>query len=161
MSLGRTTTRERSCDLVAFATLATLAAGPPLAPPVPFYIIGHDQSCLHRLCQVSPSLTAPRVFSRRARVSVQLFRCRRIASLQKEQLVKGSKWGSREVRNRAVNGKVEVLGKLMREGLDEKLDLWLEIGHFQIFSLEGFLPTKGRYTRAKVRRSSAHFVMHQ
>ena len=26
MSLGRTTTRERSCDLVAFATLATLAA---------------------------------------------------------------------------------------------------------------------------------------
>jgi len=75
--------------------------------------------------------------------------------------VKGSKWGSREVRNRAVNGKVEVLGKLMREGLDEKLDLWLEIGHFQIFSLEGFLPTKGRYTRAKVRRSSAHFVMYQ
>ena len=75
--------------------------------------------------------------------------------------MKGSKWGSREVRNRAVNGKVEVLGKLMREGLDEKLDLWLEIGHFQIFSLEGFLPTKGRYTRAKVRRSSAHFVMYQ
>jgi len=58
--------------------------------------------------------------------------------------VKGSKWGSREVRNRAANGKVEVLGKLMREGLDEKLDLWLEIWHFQIFSLEGFLPTKGR-----------------
>ena len=46
--------------------------------------------------------------------------------------MKGSKWGSREVRNRTVNGKVEVLGKLMREGLDEKLDLWLEIGHFQI-----------------------------
>jgi len=40
---------------------------------------------------------------------------------------------------RAANGKVEVLGKLMREGLDEKLDLWLEIWHFQIFSLEGFL----------------------
>ena len=75
--------------------------------------------------------------------------------------MKGSKWGSREVRNRAANGKVEVLGKLMREGLDEKLDLWLEIWHFQIFSLEGFLPTKGRYTRAKVRRSSAHFVMYQ
>ena len=75
--------------------------------------------------------------------------------------MKGSKWGSREVRNRAANGKVEVLGKLMREGLDEKLDLWLEIWHFQIFSLEGFLPTKGRYTRAKLRRSSAHFVMHQ
>ena len=75
--------------------------------------------------------------------------------------MKGSKWGSREVRNRAVNGKVEVLGKLMREGLDEKLDLWLEIWHFQIFSLEGFLPTKGRYTRAKLRRSSAHFVMFQ
>ena len=75
--------------------------------------------------------------------------------------MKGSKWGSREVRNRAANGKVEVLGKLMREGLDEKLDLWLEIWHFQIFSLRGFLPTRGRYTRAKVRRSSAHFVMHQ
>ena len=75
--------------------------------------------------------------------------------------MKGSKWGSREVRNRAANGKVEVLGKLMREGLDEKLDLWLEIWHFQIFSLEGFLPTKGRYTRAKLRRSSAHFVMYQ
>ena len=81
MSLGRTTIRERSCDLVAFATLATLAAGPPLASPVPFYIIGHDQSCLHRLCQVSPPLTAPRVFSRRVRVAVQLFRCRRIAWL--------------------------------------------------------------------------------
>jgi len=50
--------------------------------------------------------------------------------------VKGSKWGSREVRNRAANGKVEVLGKLMREGPDEKLDLWLEIGHFQIFLIE-------------------------
>ena len=75
--------------------------------------------------------------------------------------MKGSKWGSREVRNRAANGKVEVLGKLMREGLDEKLDLWLEIWHFQIFSLQGFLPTRGRYTRAKVRRSSAHFVMYQ
>ena len=41
--------------------------------------------------------------------------------------MKGSKWGSREVRNRAANGEVEVLCKLMREGLDEKLDLWLEI----------------------------------
>ena len=47
--------------------------------------------------------------------------------------MKGSKWGSREVRNRATNGKVEVLYKLMREGLDQKLDLWLEIGHFQVF----------------------------
>ena len=55
--------------------------------------------------------------------------------------MKGSKWGSREVRNRAANGKVEVLCKLMREGLDEKLDLWLEIGHFQIFPIDGFLPT--------------------
>ena len=51
--------------------------------------------------------------------------------------------GSREVRNRAVNGKVEVLGKLMREGLDEKLDLWLEFGHFQIFPIDRFLPTRG------------------
>ena len=49
----------------------------------------------------------------------------------------------------------------MREGPDEKLDLWLEIGHFQIFLIDGFLPTRGRYTRAKVRRSSAHFVMYQ
>ena len=57
--------------------------------------------------------------------------------------MKGSKWGSREVRNRAANGKVEVLCKLMREGLDEKLDLWLEIGHFQIFPIDGFLPTRG------------------
>ena len=74
----------------------------------------------------------------------------------------GSKWGSREVRNRAANGKVEVVCKLMREGPDEKLDLWLEIGHFQIFLIDGFLPTRGRYTRgAKVRRSSAHFVMYQ
>ena len=38
--------------------------------------------------------------------------------------------GFEEVRNRATNGEVEVLCKLMREGLDEKLDLWLEIGHF-------------------------------
>ena len=57
--------------------------------------------------------------------------------------MKGSKWGSREVRNRAVNGKVEVLGKLMREGLDEKLGLWLEVGHFQIFPIDRFLPTRG------------------
>ena len=58
--------------------------------------------------------------------------------------MKGSKyWGLRDVRNRAVNGKVEVLGKLMREGLDEKLDLWLEIGHFQIFPIDRFLPTRG------------------
>ena len=75
--------------------------------------------------------------------------------------MKGSKWGSREVRNRAVNGEVEVLGKLMREGLDEKLDLWLEVGHLQIFPSKVFLPTRGRYLRAKVRRSSAHFVMYQ
>ena len=57
--------------------------------------------------------------------------------------MKGSKWGSREVRNQAANGKVEVLCKLMREGLDEKLDLWLEIGHFQIFPIDRFLPTRG------------------
>ena len=75
--------------------------------------------------------------------------------------MKESKWGSREVRNRAANGKVEVLGKLMREGPDEKLDLWLEIGHFQIFSLRGFLPTRGRYLRAKLRLSFPPFVMYQ
>ena len=75
--------------------------------------------------------------------------------------MKGSKWGSREVRNRAANGKVEVLGKLMREGLDEKLGLWLEVGHFQIFPSKVFLPTRGMYLRAKVRRSSALFVMYQ
>ena len=75
--------------------------------------------------------------------------------------MKGSKWVSREVRNRAANGKVEVLGMLMREGLDEKLDLWLEIGHFQMFSLRGFLPTRGMYLRAKLQRSSAYFVMYQ
>ena len=62
--------------------------------------------------------------------------------------MKGSKWGSREVRNRAANGKVEVLGKLMREGPDEKLDLWLEIGHFQISPSKVFLPTRGMYLRA-------------
>ena len=56
-------------------------------------------------------------------------------------MVKGSKWGSREVRNRAANGKVEGVGKLMREGPDEKLDLWLEIGHFQVFPIDRFLPT--------------------
>ena len=43
--------------------------------------------------------------------------------------------------NRVADGKVEVLCKLMREGLDEKLDLWLDIGHFQIFLIDGFLPT--------------------
>ena len=75
--------------------------------------------------------------------------------------MKGSKWGSREVRNRAANGKVEVLGKLMREGPDEKLDLWLEIGHFQIFLIDGFLPTRGMYLRAELQRSSAPFVMYQ
>ena len=47
--------------------------------------------------------------------------------------MKGSKWGSKQVRNRVANGKVEVLGKLMREGLDEKLDLWLEIAHFVMY----------------------------
>ena len=56
--------------------------------------------------------------------------------------MKGSKWGSRVVRNRAVNGKVEVLCNLMREGLDQKLDLWLEIGHCQIFPIDRFLPDK-------------------
>ena len=30
----------------------------------------------------------------------------------------------------------------MREGLDEKLDLWLEIGHFQVFPIDRFLPDK-------------------
>ena len=65
---------------------------------------------------------------------------------------------SREVRNRAANGKVEVLRKLMREGLDEKLDLWLEIGHFQIFPIEGFLPADQGYVpqSSELRRSSAH-----
>ena len=63
--------------------------------------------------------------------------------------MKGSKWGSREVRNRATNGKVEVLCKLMREGLDEKLDLWLEIGHFQVFPIDRFLPTRGTYFSAE------------
>ena len=40
------------------------------------------------------------------------------SNVQKEQLVKGSKWGSREDRTRTANGKVEVLCKLMREGGD-------------------------------------------
>ena len=72
--------------------------------------------------------------------------------------MKGSQWGSREVRNRVADGKVEVLGKLMREGLDEKLDLWLEIGHFQIFPIEGFLPADQGYVpqSSELRRSSAH-----
>eukprot|EP00964_Phaeocystis_antarctica_P028959 scaffold16308_cov79-Phaeocystis_antarctica.AAC.1 len=39
-------------------------------------------------------------------------------ALQKEQLVKGSKWGSREDRTRKANGEFEVLCKLMREGGD-------------------------------------------
>ena len=39
-------------------------------------------------------------------------------SKKKEQLVKGSKWGSREDRTRTANGEVEVLCKLMREGGD-------------------------------------------
>jgi len=75
--------------------------------------------------------------------------------------VKGSQWGSREVRNRVADGKVEVLGKLMREGLDEKLDLWLETGHFQIFPSKVFLPTRGRYGSAKYRISFPPFVTHQ
>ena len=75
--------------------------------------------------------------------------------------MKGSKWGSRVVRNRLADGKVEVLCKLMREGLDQKLDLWLEIGHCQTFPIDRFLPTRGWYRRAKLRRSSAHFVMYQ
>ena len=54
----------------------------------------------------------------------------------------GSKWGSRVVCNRVADGKVEVLCTLTREGLDEKLDLWLEIGHFQVFPIDDrFLPT--------------------
>ena len=32
--------------------------------------------------------------------------------------------------------------KLVREGADQKLDLWLEIGHFQIFPSKVFLPDK-------------------
>ena len=57
--------------------------------------------------------------------------------------MKGSKWGSRVVRNRVADGTVEVLCKLMREGLDQKLDLWLETGHFQLlFLIDGFLPDK-------------------
>ena len=55
--------------------------------------------------------------------------------------MEGAKWGARVVRNRVADGKVEVLCKLMREGLDQKLDVWLEIGHFQIFPIDGFLPT--------------------
>ena len=58
--------------------------------------------------------------------------------------MKGLKWGSREVRNRAANGNVEVLGKLMRERLGEKLDLCLEIGHFHSdFPVEGFPADQG------------------
>ena len=75
--------------------------------------------------------------------------------------MKGSQWGSREVRNRVADGKVEVLGKLMREGLDEKLDLWLETGHFQIFPSKVFLPTRGRYGSAEYRISLPPFVTHQ
>ena len=56
--------------------------------------------------------------------------------------MKGSKWGSRVVRNRVADGKVEELCKLMRAGLDQKLDLWLEIGHCQIFPIDRFLPDK-------------------
>ena len=37
-----------------------------------------------------------------------------------------------DFRKALANGKLEVLCKLMREGLDEKLDLWLEIGHYQV-----------------------------
>ena len=43
---------------------------------------------------------------------------RAVEALQKEQLEKGSKWGSREDRTWTANGKVEVLCKLMREGGD-------------------------------------------
>ena len=56
--------------------------------------------------------------------------------------MKGSKWGSNQVRNRVADGKVEVLCNLMREGLDVKLDLWLETGHFQTFPIDRFLPDK-------------------
>ena len=65
--------------------------------------------------------------------------------------MKGSQWGSREVRNRVADGKVEVLGKLMREGLDEKLDLWLETGHFQTFPIDRFLPDKPLHSRPPAR----------
>ena len=47
--------------------------------------------------------------------------------------MKGSRWGSREDRTRTAKGKFEVLCKLMREGHDCKVDLWLELGHFQLF----------------------------
>ena len=57
--------------------------------------------------------------------------------------MKGSQWGSREVRNRVADGKVEVLGKLMREGLDEELDLLLETGHFSDFPVEGVPADQG------------------
>ena len=40
------------------------------------------------------------------------------ATLQKQQLVKGSRWGSREDHTRTANGKVEILCKRMREGDD-------------------------------------------
>ena len=60
----------------------------------------------------------------------------------REQMVEGSKWGSRVVRNRVADGKVEVLCNLMREGLDVKLDLWLETGHVQTFPIDRFLPDK-------------------
>ena len=46
--------------------------------------------------------------------------------------MKSSKWVSREDRTRAANGKAEVLPALMREDADWKLDLWLELGHFQL-----------------------------
>ena len=76
--------------------------------------------------------------------------------------MKGSKWGSRVVRNRVADGKVEVLCNHMREGLDQKLDLWLEIGHFQIFPIDRFLPDKPcMYFSGELRRSSAPFVMYQ
>ena len=61
----------------------------------------------------------------------------------------------------AANGKVEVLDKLMREGPDEKLDLWLEILHFQISPSKVFLADQGMYLRAKLRHSFAPFSMYQ
>ena len=75
--------------------------------------------------------------------------------------MKGSKWGSREVRNRAANGELEVLCKLMREGLEGKLDLWLDIGHFQVFPIYRVPARQIMYFSGELRRSSAPFVMYQ
>ena len=61
--IGRTTTRERSCDLVAFATLATLAAA--AATRTISYHRAPSELSVHRLCQFRRH-SPPSVFSRRA-----------------------------------------------------------------------------------------------